>query len=71
MLHSLANWLLWVYFVAGAAGGIGFIVHLILGAHRRVEVHHRYYQTPVYYPPPYGGQAGDMAQSDPEPDRAA
>jgi hypothetical protein len=66
---NIANWLLFAFFFVGALGGIVYIVRLMFWNDKRVEVHHRYYQVPVYY----GGEgrAGDMAQSDPEPDRAA
>lgn len=69
MLLSIVYWLAYIFFLFGALGGW---IYLIRVAHRRVdrvEVHHRYYQTPVYYGP--GTRAGDMAQDDPEPDRAA
>jgi hypothetical protein len=71
LLLSIINWLLYSFFMLGAAGGVIYLVRLMFWNDKRIEVHHRYYQTPVYYPPPSNGRPGDMAQDDPEPDRAA
>jgi len=68
LLLSILNWLLYSFFVLGAIGGVTYIVRLMFWNDRRVEVHHRYYQTPVYYGP---GVKGDMAQIEEPEDRPA
>lgn len=68
MLHNLTNltnWFLFCFFVVGSAGGLVYFVRLMFWEEKRTEIHHRYYQMPVYYG--HDGRAGDMAQhEDPE-----
>lgn len=65
------NWFLFCFFFVGALGGIVYFVRLMFSYEKRVEVHHRYMQVPVFYGPDaqseLRGRPGDMAQNDSEP----
>lgn len=70
-LNNLVNWFLFSFFVMGSLGGVTYFVRLMFWHEKRVEVHHRYMQMPVYYggfDPAEGrdfsvyGRPGDMAQ---------
>lgn len=69
-LTSLANWLLFSFFVVGSLGGITYFVRLMFWKEAGTEV--RYVQIPVYYgyerrePVNDGVRPGDMAQHEAE-----
>lgn len=72
-LSNLPNWLLFTFFVVGSMGGIVYFIRLMFWYEKRVEVHHRYMQVPVFYgydnagqpgQPGMPGRPGDMAQHD-------
>ena len=68
MPRDPGQWAMFAFFCVGSMGGLIYLARLMFWGDRRVEVHHRYHQVPVYRGP--GPRAGDMAQDDPE-DRPA